>query len=145
MRILENLFGKKKNEKSLSNKVVLLDSPTIEYEGAVTGVFGIKIYTNEIAPFINKGIKYPCSGAFPFSTMHDGQDQITIEFHFSHDGTASEKSLLKNIEITGFSERKANEAMVRVYFEMTDWKLTIWASDENNNLQLKIRELPKSA
>jgi molecular chaperone DnaK (HSP70) len=140
MNIFKKLFSFK-HSKNFSEKIVIFDSPSLESEGKIAGVFGIKIYNNEIAPFANKNDKYPCSGAFTFSIMHDGQNQIKVEFHFAPDGIASEESFLKNIEISGFKERKANEASVRVYFELSDMKITIWASDEVGNMPLELIEI----
>jgi molecular chaperone DnaK (HSP70) len=140
MNIIKKLFSKEQ-PKNLSDKIVILDSPALQSEGEVAGVFGIRIYNNEIAPFVNKGSEYPCSGAFTFSTMHDGQDQIKVEFHFSKSGVASAESHLKTFEISGFKERKANVAMVRVYFELNDSKISVWASDEVGNRPLSLKEI----
>lgn len=140
MNIFKKLFLKEQ-PKNLSDKIVILDSPALHSAGKVAGVFGIRIYNNEIAPFANKGSEYPCSGAFTFSTMHDGQDQIKVEFHFGMSSVASADSHLKTFEISGFKERKANDAVVRVYFELNDSKISVWASDEVGNMPLYLKEL----
>ena len=142
MKFLERLFGfAEAAEVVYSQKRVLYQSELLAGSGRTTAVFGIKIHNGSIAPFVKEGASYPCCGSFSFSTYADNQDQIKIEFHYGPEGPATADTYLKTIQITGFKERIAKQAFVLVHYEIADSKISVWASDRNNNLPLKIEVL----
>ena len=104
----------------------------------LTETFGIRIYDGSIAPFAKAGNGYPAMGSYSFSTDEDLQDQITLEFHRSSESMASPESFIGQVRIRGYKLEGAREPLVRLYYEIANAQIVIWATNEKDNGELSL-------
>src|SRR5690606_18934760 len=82
----------------------------------------------------------PAMGSYSFSTDEDFQDQITLEFHRSSESMASPESFIGQVRIRGYKLEGAREPLVRLYYEIANQQIAIWATNEKDNGELALSE-----
>ncbi|QQD24430.1 hypothetical protein GJQ55_08040 [Venatoribacter cucullus] len=136
--MLKKLLSGLKKKGSSENRIVIDANAPIGVNGVLTEAFGIRIYDGSIAPFARAGDSYPAMGSYSFSTDEDFQDQITLEFHRSSESMASPESFIGQVRIRGYKLEGAREPLVRLYYEIANQQIAIWATNEKDNGELAL-------
>ena len=136
--MFKQLLQKFRRPETVTDQLVIDSDAPIGTNGVLTETFGIRIYDGTIAPFTRAGEPYPITGSYSFSTDEDLQDQITLEFHRGSGPMASAESFIAKVRIKGYMVEEAREPRVRVHYELSDNKISIWAENEKKNGKLTL-------
>lgn len=136
--LLITLVSTMSHAQEISDKLIIDSDVMVIKNGLLTETFGIRIYDGSIAPFSKVGENFPINGSYSFSTDEDNQDQITLEFHRSTESMASPESYIGTVQIRGYKLEPARKPLVRVFYEIANNKITIWAANEKQNGKLSL-------